>query len=56
MSQDDREYFERRAEMEIELAAKATHGNVVRAHYELACAYLDKVHPAPDAERAAGDG
>jgi len=45
MSQDDKHYFEQRAEAEIELATKAQDASAVRAHYELACAYLDRIYP-----------
>ena len=44
MAKDDRDYFEKRAEAEIALAQRATHSSVVRAHYELASAYLDLIH------------
>ena len=44
MSQEEREYYERRAEAEIELARTAEHRRVVQAHYELASAYLDRIH------------
>jgi hypothetical protein len=44
MSCDDVEYFERRAEAELELARSASHQRVVQAHYELASAYLDRIH------------
>jgi hypothetical protein len=44
MSSEEREYFERRAEAEIALAQSARHRRVVQAHYELASAYLDRVH------------
>ena len=44
MSQEDLSYYEKRAEAEIELAQKATHIDVVRAHYQLANAYLDRIH------------
>ncbi len=44
MSQEDVIYFERRAEAEIEAAQRASHSNVVQAHYALASAYLDRVH------------
>jgi hypothetical protein len=46
MSCDDVEYFERRAEAELELARAASHRKVVQAHYELASAYLDRIHGA----------
>ena len=44
MSHDDLEYYERRAEAEIEAAQQARHRAVVQAHYELASAYLDRIH------------
>jgi hypothetical protein len=44
MMSDDEDYYERRAETEIELAQTATHAGAVRAHYEMATAYLDRVH------------
>jgi hypothetical protein len=44
----DIQYYEERAEREIELAQAAKHENAVRAHYELAALYLDLVH-GPDA-------
>ncbi len=44
MAGADREYYERRAEQEIELAQRAAHARAVRAHYELASAYLDLIH------------
>ncbi len=44
MSHDEREYYERRAEVEIELAQAARHHAAVQAHYELASAYLDRIH------------
>ena len=44
MLQHELEYYERRAEAEIEAAQKARHQAVVQVHYELASAYLDRVH------------
>ena len=44
MAHDEREYYERRAEAEIELAQRARHAAAVQAHYQLASAYLDRVH------------
>ena len=44
MSSEERDYYERRAEAEISLAQQAEHARAVRAHYELASAYLDRVH------------
>ena len=52
MPQNELEYYERRAEAEIELAQKADHSAAVRAHYELASAYLDRIHG--DAPRSTG--
>jgi hypothetical protein len=52
MLRDDRFYYQRRAESEIELAQSATDQRAVRAHYELACAYLDIIYPAAEAGRA----
>ena len=43
MFEDDRSYFQYRAEMEIEQAQKATLPKVVAAHYQLAEAYLGKI-------------
>jgi hypothetical protein len=44
MSHADRDYYERRAEAEIELARQARHRAAVQAHYEMASAYLDRIH------------
>ena len=44
MSPDEQAYYERRAEAEIALAQQARHARAVRAHYELASAYLDRIH------------
>ena len=44
MLQTELEYYERRAEAEIELAQRAAHSAAVRAHYELASAYLDRIY------------
>jgi hypothetical protein len=44
MSQEEQEYFELRAEAELELAQAAAHRRAVQAHYELAAAYLDRIH------------
>lgn len=51
MSRDDPDYLEQRAEAEIDMARSATDPRVVRAHYELATAYLDRIHPE-EAEEA----
>jgi hypothetical protein len=51
MSQEEREYYERRAEAELSLAQAASHRRAVRAHYEIASAYLDRIHgDAPKSE------
>jgi len=39
-------YFERRAEIELEMAQRATHPAVVHAHYCMADLYLDRVYGA----------
>ena len=44
MSQEEQEYLERRAEAELALAQAAEHKRAVQAHYELASAYLDRIH------------
>lgn len=44
MSPDELAYYERRAEAEIALAQQARHVRAVKAHYELASAYLDRIH------------
>lgn len=52
MSHDDQDYFQRRAEAEIELAQRARHRRAVQAHYELASAYLDRIHPEADSRES----
>ncbi|MDT9598642.1 hypothetical protein [Sphingosinicella rhizophila] len=52
--QQDREYFEQRAESEIEMAQTARHEKAVRAHYEMAGLYLDRVHAPDDNDLDAG--
>ena len=44
MSPDELAYLESRAEAEIAAAQQARHARAVRAHYELASAYLDRIH------------
>ena len=44
MSQEEQEYWESRAEAEIQLAQAAQHRRAVQAHYEIAAAYLDRIH------------
>ncbi|HET9428696.1 MAG TPA: hypothetical protein VFO69_10090 [Allosphingosinicella sp.] len=52
MAGEDVNYLEKRAEAELELAQRATHASAVRAHYELATIYLDRIYqdeaPAPE--------
>ena len=50
MSDQDLEYFQRRAEQETELAQRAADARAVRVHYELASAYLERVHPHAEPE------
>jgi hypothetical protein len=52
MSHEELEYYERRAEAEIALAQQARHRAAVQAHYQLASAYLDRIHG--DVPAAAG--
>ena len=44
MSPDELAYYESRAEAEIALAQQARHARAVSAHYQLASAYLDRIH------------
>jgi hypothetical protein len=44
MSSHEMSYLELRAESELELARRATHPAAVRAHYQLAEMYLDKLY------------
>ncbi len=44
MSHKDVNYYQRRAEAEIELAQRSSDARAVRVHYELASAYLDRIH------------
>lgn len=44
MFEDDRAYYQHRAEVETERAQTATLPKVVQAHYLLAEAYLNKVY------------
>ena len=53
MSREEAEYFERRAEIQIELAQKATDTKAVQAHYDLATAYLDRVYGGAEQAEAA---
>ncbi len=44
MSHTDVSYFEQRAEAELQLACQAKDARAVQAHYQLATAYLDRIH------------
>ena len=44
MSDEDRSYYETRAEAELEQAQQSSHPAAVKAHYLLAGLYLDLVH------------
>lgn len=47
MSHEELDYYQRRAEEEIALAQQADKSEVVKAHYELASAYLDRIYGPP---------
>ena len=44
MSYEELDYYEQRAEAEIELAQQSKNSQAVQAHYQLATAYLDKIY------------
>ncbi len=44
MSREEFDYYQRRAETQIELAQRAQCPRAVQAHYQLASAYLDRIH------------
>ena len=44
MSREEVSYYQSRAEAEIEMAQRAQHARAVQAHYQLASAYLDRIH------------
>ena len=50
MSHEDADYYEQRAEAEIELARKSQSTEAVQAHYQLATFYLDKIYGETAAE------
>ena len=52
MSGGDCDYFEKRAEAEIELAQRARDSRAVQAHYDLASAYLDRIYGEPEGAEA----
>ncbi|WP_420140906.1 hypothetical protein [Sphingomonas sp.] len=49
---DDRPYFERRAEEELDLAQRAAHPAAVKAHYDLLSHYLDQLYPRVEGDQA----
>ena len=49
MASDELDYYERRAEAELELAQRATDSRAVQAHYELASIYLERIHGSAEA-------
>jgi hypothetical protein len=52
MAADELSYYEQRAQAELELAQHATHAGAVQAHYEMATAYLDRIHGEEIAARS----
>ncbi|WP_165357165.1 hypothetical protein [Sphingosinicella sp. CPCC 101087] len=50
MDTDDLNYYEQRAEAEIEMAQRAHDSRAVQAHYRLATIYLDRIHPEASPE------
>ena len=44
MRNDDLEYYQARAEQELEWAQRATHAAAASAHFIIAGHYLDQVH------------
>lgn len=48
---DDVTYYRRRAETELEKAQQATSPEIVRAHFELANAYLERIAAAESAKQ-----
>ena len=50
MPREEMEYYESRAETQLQLAQQATDSKAVQAHYQLASAYLDLIHGDTPAE------
>jgi hypothetical protein len=50
--EDEKAYFEQRAEAELSLAQSANHPAVVRAHYLMAGFYLDRIYYQGDDDSA----
>ena len=44
MTEEEKQYLELRAEQEIAMACSASQTAAVQAHYDMACAYLDKIY------------
>ena len=44
MRADDLAYYEQRAQAELDLAQRAINAQAVQAHYDLANAYLERIH------------
>lgn len=55
VSPDEAAYLERRAEVQLDLAQRARSAPAVKAHYELATAYLERIHGDPSAAEPAND-
>jgi hypothetical protein len=53
-TEDDREYYNRRAEAEIEAASATENSAACKAHYQMAELYLEKAYNDAD-EPTAGD-
>jgi hypothetical protein len=53
MFEDDRSYYQHRAEVELECAQKATVPEVARAHHQLAEAYLERLASVASTQAAA---
>lgn len=49
MTEDEKAYFQHRAEVELKQAATSDCPEAVRVHYILANHYLDRVYGPPDA-------
>lgn len=49
MVHDDAEYYQARAEQELEFAQRSTNEAGARAHYLIAGYYLDRVYSGPNA-------
>ena len=54
MSSQDGDYYQKRAEQEVELAQRATDPVAVQFHYAMTEHYLEKLHGAPAPAAGAG--